>query len=64
MQNQSFYWAETNTRLNTETGELLKEKKQSLHKTLPVVPYFEKSETQGKEETKKRKESRRMFSLS
>ncbi|EPH88390.1 hypothetical protein D922_04010 [Enterococcus faecalis 06-MB-DW-09] len=42
-------------KVNSETGEILKEKQTVLTQNtfVPIVPYFEKTETQGKEETKK-----------
>ncbi|WP_195514430.1 hypothetical protein [Enterococcus sp. 1001283B150225_161107_E12] len=50
-----FLFGGNQQKVNSETGEILKEKQTQLTQIThaPIVPYFEKKETQGKEETKK-----------
>ena len=50
-----FLFGGNQQKVNSETGEILKEKQTQLTQIThaPIVPYFEKTETQGKEETKK-----------
>lgn len=50
-----FLFGGNQQKVNSETGEILKEKQTLLTQNtfVPIVPYFEKTETQGKEETKK-----------
>ncbi|MGG5305335.1 hypothetical protein IGK16_003006 [Enterococcus pernyi] len=50
-----FLFGGNQQKVNSETGEILKEKQTLLTPIThaPIVPYFEKTETQGKEETKK-----------
>lgn len=54
-----FLFGENAHKVNSDTGEIIEEKRLSLtdHEQLPIVPYFEKSDTEGRGTTNKNETS-------